>query len=198
MRTFTTAGFLVVVVAPHVVALRQTGARAPFSFSFRLLPNQLVLPEFVQPADSVHQTRPRSSEGEDGHFLSSERRREGESGIYPFSVCPCTRLKGHLISARHHFAVLAGSSNFLLCSFSSANNTLMLIFHRQKARHLFSLRPLNTLAPCQPCHRRNEAAPGGGHPGRLILFGPICRAVTQQKVYLSPGESPRTITTSCL
>lgn len=37
----------------------------------------------------------------------------------------------------------------------------------------------------------------GGHPGQLILFGPLCRAVIQQKVNLSPRESPRTITTSC-
>lgn len=50
------------------------------------------------------------------------------------------------------------------------------------------------LPPPPPRHRSHS----GGHPGRLILFGPICRAVTQQKVYLSPGESPRTITTSCL
>lgn len=57
LRTFTTAGFLVVAVAPHLVTLRQTGARAPFSFSFRLLPNRLVRPELVQPAASVRQTR---------------------------------------------------------------------------------------------------------------------------------------------
>lgn len=50
------------------------------------------------------------------------------------------------------------------------------------------------LPPWPPHHHSHS----GGHPGRLILFGPICRAVTQQKVYLSPRESPRTITTSCL
>lgn len=89
-RNFTTAVFLVVVVAPHVVALCQTGEHerrlASPSDCCQIGSSAL---EFVQPADSVHQTRSPDPQKEKMvifcHLRGGERKRVG------FIPSPCVR-----------------------------------------------------------------------------------------------------------
>ena len=65
------------------------------------------------------------------------------SGIYPFSVCSCTLLKCHPISVRPHFAILAGSSNFL-CILSPVQiiQWLSVCVRNVSTSRLYSLQPL--------------------------------------------------------
>lgn len=81
------------------------------------------------------------------HLRGRERNRVG------FIPSQFVRALSWSVILSPHFAVLASSSNFLLCSFSSANNTVAFCLWNISIRHLLWLQPL-TLWPHVRCVTR--------------------------------------------
>lgn len=140
LRTFTTAAFCC-ATSGHVASGHLD---SPFNCNKRceITLSVLLPPAIYQRANSVSQTHSRDTQKPRWSFSviwEAEKEIEWDLSLLSLFV-HSPEVSSYL--AQPHFAVLAGSSNFLLCSFSSASNTLAFCLWNISIRHLFSLRPL--------------------------------------------------------